>query len=78
MRFIRELHRVDPELVVPSTRETASRLPRTAIGHPICARQFPTGLRRVAVLHDDGEVVTLEYALSDPRTLRDEARTHAI
>ena len=82
MRFIRELHKVDPDLVVPKLPgRPPPGFPRTAIGgHAICAR---CNSRRgcdesLCFTTTDGEVITLEYALSDPRTLRDEERTHAL
>ena len=82
MRFIRALHKVDPDLVVPKLPgRPPPGFPRTAIGgHAICAR---CNSRRgcdesLCFTTTDGEVITLEYALSDPRTLRDEERTHAL
>ena len=66
MRFIRELHKVDPDLVVPKLPgRPPPGFPRTAIGgHPICAR---CNSRRgcdesLCFTTTDGEVITLEYA----------------
>ena len=85
-RGAREIHKRAPQgRPGPSGAEaagpTAARVPRTAIGgHPICARcNSKRGCdESLCFTTTDGEVVTLEYALSDPRTLRDEARTHAL
>lgn len=82
IRFIRTLHGIDPDLVVPKLPgRPPPGFPRTHIGgFPICAT---CNSRRgcaesLCFTSMDGDVVTLESALSDPRTIRDEVRTHAL